>query len=433
VYNHTAESDHLGPTLSLRGIDNAGYYRLQPHDPSRDVNWTGCGNTLDLSRAPARELVLASLRYWVREMRVDGLRFDLAPALARGAQDFEAHGPFLAALANDPVLAGVKLIAEPWDLGPDGYRPGSFPPGWAEWNDAFRDTVRRFWLGGGNVLPDLARRLHGSGDRFDRGGRAPWASVNYVTSHDGFTARDLVSFAHKHNAANGEGNRDGHGDNHSCNHGVEGDTDDPAIDALRARAVRNLLATVMLAQGTPMLLAGDELGHGQGGNNNAYCQDNPTTWLDWSGLASDPGLADLIAALTRLRRRHPALRLARYAHGGTRAPVTGFRDVEWLRRQGGTMTGADWHAHGAHCLGVLFAAAPQAPGDPEDVVLTILNAGAESVRFALPVPPRDGAASGGWHVEFATGRLPAVHEDQVEVQARSLCVLVPDATVPRAH
>ncbi len=429
VYNHTAESDHLQPTLSLRGIDNAGYYRLDPQARSRYVNWTGCGNTLDLSRPPARELVLDSLRYWVTEMHVDGFRFDLAPALARGEHDFEAGGAFLAAIASDPVLADVKLIAEPWDVGPDGYRAGGFPPGWAEWNDRFRDTVRRFWLRGGDDVADLARRVHGSADLFDRAGRAPWASVNYVTSHDGFTARDAVSYARRHNEANGERNRDGHEHEISCNHGVEGASDDPAIAALRERQVRNLLATVLLSQGTPMLLAGDALGHGQDGNNNAYCQDNATAWLDWSRHARDPSLADFVAALTRARRAHPALRLAAYPHGERCSTTHGLRDVEWHHPRGGAMAGDDWRGAGARCLGVSFAACGGDIGSDEDLVLLILNPGADAVRFVLP---RGDGGEIRWQVELSSGEVPVLERDAVRVGARSLSLLAPSTPAPAA-
>jgi len=305
VYNHTAEGNHLGPTLSFRGIDNRSYYRLLSTDSRLYVNDSGCGNTLDLSHPRVMQLVLDSLRYWVGELGVDGFRFDLATVLGRDEQGYHADAPFFRALAQDPVLAGCKLIAEPWDLGPDGYRLGQFPPGFAEWNDRFRDTVRRFWRGDAGQLPELARRLHGSGDIFEHHNRKPCASINFVTSHDGFTLRDLVSYARRDNHANREDNNDGHRENLSANYGVEGPTDDAEIDTLRWRQQRNFLATLMLAQGVPMLQAGDELGRSQQGNNNAYCQDNPLSWIDWPALDErGEALTEFTRGLLELRRRY---------------------------------------------------------------------------------------------------------------------------------
>ena len=281
VYNHTAEGNEKGPTLSFKGIDNFTYYKLLPENRRYYINDTGTGNTLDTSHGLVIQLVTDSLRYWATEMHVDGFRFDLATILAREKHGFDQRGGFLDSVRQDPVLSRVKLIAEPWDIGPGGYQVGGFPPGWAEWNDKFRDTVREYWKGDGGKLADLATRLAASADAFNRRGRRPWASVNFVTAHDGFTLNDLVTYNHKHNEANGEDNRDGHSDNRSWNHGAEGPTEDPEIRALRARQKRNFLATLLLSQGTPLILAGDEFGRSQRGNNNAYCQDNEIAWIDW--------------------------------------------------------------------------------------------------------------------------------------------------------
>ncbi len=346
VYNHTAEAGELGPTYSLRGLDNRAYYRLGD-DPRRYADHTGCGNTLDAGHPWALRLVTDSLRHWVTAMGVDGFRFDLATALTRTGDEGRPDplAPFLTAVAQDPVLRRVKLIAEPWDVGPDGYRTGGFPPAWSEWNDRFRDTARDFWRGAAAGVADLGYRLSGSSDLFGWGGRRPYASVNFVTAHDGFTLRDLVSYDTKHNEANGEDNRDGTDDNRSANCGAEGPTDDPAVTARRARRTRALLATLLLSAGVPMLAAGDEMGHGQGGNNNAYCHDDPTTWLDWSQARDPEGreLRDLTAALTALRRRHPALRPDRFRTGLPSGPG-GPPDLAWFAPHGREMTEADWAA-----------------------------------------------------------------------------------------
>ncbi|MFP5394380.1 MAG: glycogen debranching protein GlgX, partial [Gammaproteobacteria bacterium] len=303
VYNHTAELDELGPTLSMRAIDNPLYYYLRPDDAALYENWTGCGNTLNLSEPRVLQLVMDSLRHWVQAYHVDGFRFDLAPVLGRDARRFSNRAAFFAAVRQDPVLAQVKLIAEPWDIGPDGYQLGRFPAGWLEWNDRFRDTMRAFWLRGDVSLGAFAQRFAGSSDLFEVPGRTVAASVNFICAHDGFTLADLVSYDHKHNEANGENNRDGHAHNLSWNCGVEGPTCDADVLALRARLQRALLATLVFAHGTPMLLGGDEIGHSQGGNNNAYCQDNATTWLDWPG--ADHALAAFVARLLALRKRYP--------------------------------------------------------------------------------------------------------------------------------
>ncbi|GAA1091650.1 glycogen debranching protein GlgX [Streptomyces javensis] len=392
VYNHTAEANELGPTLSLRGVDNRGYYRLQ-QDPRRYADFTGCGNTLNVLQPQVLRLITDSLRYWVTEMGVDGFRFDLASALARAAHGVDMLSPFLAVIAQDPVLRRVKLIAEPWDVGSGGYQVGAFPPLWAEWNDRYRDAVRDFWRG---ALPDareLGYRLSGSSDLYERRGRRPYASVNFITAHDGFTLRDLVSYERKHNEANGEGNRDGSPDNRAWNCGAEGETDDPGIRALRRRQLRNLLATLLLSTGVPMLVAGDELGRTQGGNNNAYCQDNETGWLDWS-LLEDPGwraLTELTARLIRLRRAHPVLRRPAFFSGVARPPE-GLRDLAWFTPHGTEMTESDWYAP-TTALGAYLSGRELPQRDPhgapvtDDSFLALLHAGPRPVPFTLPGPP----------------------------------------------
>ena len=396
VYNHTGEGSHLGPTLCFRGIDNKSYYRLRPDDPRYYDDMTGCGNTLNLSHPRVLQMVMDSLRYWVEVMHVDGFRFDLASALARESHGFDPGSGFLDAVRQDPVLSAVKLIAEPWDVGPGGYRLGGFGTGWGEWNDRFRDTVRGFWRGDERVTPDFATRFLGSADVFGHHGRRPWASVNFVTAHDGFTLEDLVSYARKHNHANGEDNRDGHDHNLSWNCGVEGPTHDPAVRTLRARQKRNMLATLLLAQGTPMLLAGDEMGNSQGGNNNAYCQDNESTWLPWPELdGEDQSLMRFVARLVRLRAEHPIFRRQRFLHGRERSP-TGIRDVSWLNERGAPMGEADWHDPQRRALAVLLCgtAGVSAEGAGRDeTFLVLFNAAATEVPFRLP--PLPGFAS--WH------------------------------------
>jgi isoamylase len=395
VYNHTCEQDERGPTLSFRGIHNVGYYRLEGSGRHyRDLS--GTGNTLNLRNPDVVRLVLDSLRYWVEEMHVDGFRFDLAAALARTDDEVDMAGPFLTAIGQDPVLSRVKLIAEPWDLGVDGYQVGAFPPPWSEWNDRFRDTVREFWLGSPDGVRDLASRLSGSSDLYRR--RRPFASINYVTSHDGFTARDLVSYERKHNEANGEDNRDGPHDNRSTNYGVEGETDDSAIVDLRVRQVRNLLATLLLSTGVPMLLAGDERGRTQRGNNNAYCQDNPISWVDWSDQGPWSELRSTVATLLRIRREHPVFRRTHFFTG--RLDESGRRrDVGWFGPWGGEMDEAAWHDPNARTLGMFLAgervARQSEDGHPihDDSFLLWLHAGAESVKVTLPGPP--------WALEYS--------------------------------
>ncbi|MCX4964925.1 glycogen debranching protein GlgX [Streptomyces sp. NBC_00654] len=392
VYNHTAEAGELGPMLSLRGIDNRGYYRLQP-DARRYADYTGCGNTLHVVQPQVLRLITDSLRYWVTEMGIDGFRFDLAAALARSMHDVDMLSPFLAVIAQDPVLRRVKLIAEPWDVGSGGYQVGAFPPLWTEWNDRYRDAVRDFWRGALPDVRDLGYRLTGSSDLYAWGGRRPYASVNFVTSHDGFTLRDLVSYEHKHNEANGEGNRDGTDDNRAWNCGAEGESDDPDINALRRRQLRNLLTTLLLSTGVPMLVAGDEMGRTQGGNNNAYCQDNEAGWLDWS-LLEDPRwreLTELTARVLALRQAHPVLRRRAFFAGRPQAP-DGLRDLAWFTRDGTEMTEADWYAPASALA--LFLSGRDIPGRDargeqvtDDSFLTVLHAGQEAIRFRLPGPP----------------------------------------------
>ncbi|WP_097935043.1 glycogen debranching protein GlgX, partial [Streptomyces sp. rh207] len=392
VYNHTAEAGELGPMLSLRGIDNRGYYRLRD-DPRRYADYTGCGNTLHVVQPQVLRLITDSLRYWVTEMGVDGFRFDLAAALARSMHDVDMLSPFLAVIAQDPVLRRVKLIAEPWDVGNGGYQVGAFPPLWTEWNDRYRDAVRDFWRGALPDVRDLGYRLTGSSDLYAWGGRRPYASVNFVTAHDGFTLRDLVSYEQKHNEANGEGNRDGTSDNRAWNCGAEGESDDPGINALRRRQLRNLLTTLLLSTGVPMLVAGDEMGRTQGGNNNAYCQDNETGWLDWS-LLEEPAwreLTELTARVLTLRRTHPVLRRRAFFSGRAQAP-DGLRDLAWFARDGREMTEGDWYAPAA-TLGLYLSGRDipgrDARGEPvtDDSFLAVLHAGAEPTVFALPGAP----------------------------------------------
>ncbi|MFF7392504.1 glycogen debranching protein GlgX [Streptomyces scabiei] len=392
VYNHTAEADERGPSLSLRGIDNRGYYRLQ-HDARRYADYSGCGNTLHVVQPHVLRLITDSLRYWVTEMGVDGFRFDLAAALARSMHDVDMLSPFLAVIAQDPVLRRVKLIAEPWDVGSGGYQVGAFPPLWTEWNDRYRGAVRDFWRGALPDVRDLGYRLSGSSDLYAWGGRRPYASVNFITAHDGFTLRDLVSYERKHNEANGEGNRDGSDDNRSWNCGAEGETDDERVRALRRRQLRNLLTTLLLSTGVPMLVAGDELGRTQGGNNNAYCQDNEISWIDWS-LLEDPAwkaLFDLTSRLIALRHAHPVLRRRAFFSGRAHS-ADGLRDLAWFTARGTEMTERDWYAP-ASTLGMYLSGRDipgrDARGAPvlDDSFLTVLHAGDRPVSFVLPGTP----------------------------------------------
>ncbi len=351
VYNHTAEGNHLGPTLSLRGIDNASYYRLVPGDARHYMDFTGCGNTLDTTNPRALALVRDSLRYWVEEMHVDGFRFDLAVALTRGMYDVEMHGAFVETVTRDPVLSQVKLIAEPWDLNPGGYQLGNFPPGWAEWNDRYRDTIRAFGKAHGATIGEFATRFTGSSDLYEWSDRKPQASINFVCAHDGFTLHDLVSYNDKHNEANLEGNGDGHSHNLSWNCGAEGESDDAGINALRRRQRRNFLAMLLLSQGVPMLLAGDEMGRTQRGNNNAYCQDNEICWVDWNLRPEDRELCEFVRRLTRLRRRHPVFRRGEYFHGHPDGHGE-VKGITWLTPDGHEMSDEAWQHSHARCLGM---------------------------------------------------------------------------------
>jgi isoamylase len=378
VYNHTCEGNHLGPTLSFRGIDNASYYKLSPDNPRFSWDSTGCGNTLDLAHPRVMQMVLDSLRHWVEAYHIDGFRFDLASTLARDPYDFTDRAGFLRAIGQDPVLSRVKLIAEPWDLGDGGYRVGGFPPGWGEWNDKYRDTVRTFWRGDPGQLPDLAARLAGSAELYAYAGRRPWASVNFIASHDGFTTQDLVSYNERHNEANGEDNRDGHGNNLSWNCGAEGETDDQGVLALRGRQRRNLLATLLLSTGTPMLLMGDELARSQNGNNNAYCQDNELSWLNWAD-PKDPGLATFVRNLIALRRRYDAFRHPTFFTGETLAGRD-QKDIYWLAPEGREMSQDDWLSGDRRALGLQIG--NDAPDHERFLIL--FNAAPEEVTFQLP-------------------------------------------------
>ncbi len=389
VYNHTAEGNELGPTLAFRGIDNAAYYRLAPDSPRHYQDFTGCGNTLDMQHPRVLQMLMDSLRYWVTEMHVDGFRFDLASALARELHAVDRLSAFFDILRQDPVLSRVKLIAEPWDLGAGGYQVGNFPAGWAEWNDKYRDTMRAYWKGEGGVIGEFAQRLTGSSDLYNRSGRRPYASINFVAAHDGFTLADLVSYNDKHNEANGEDNRDGHNHNLSWNCGAEGPTDDAEVRALRARQQRNFIATLLLSQGVPMLLAGDEFGRSQAGNNNAYCQDNPVSWLDWPPSADRSTLLAFTRRLTALRAAHPVFRRRDFFQG---RPLHGstVRDIVWLQPDGTEMTEQEWGQDHARALAVYLSGdglnEDDGRGRPvlDDSFLLLFNADANEVRFVIP-------------------------------------------------
>ncbi|EIM28141.1 glycogen debranching protein GlgX [Microvirga lotononidis] len=387
VYNHTAEGNELGPTLSFKGIDNASYYRLAP-DKRYYINDTGTGNTVNLSHSRVLQMVTDSLRYWAQEVKIDGFRFDLATILGREPHGFEEDGRFLDACRQDPALSQVKLIAEPWDCGPGGYQVGRFSPGWAEWNDRYRDTVRAYWKGEEGKLPELASRLTASADIFNKRGRRPWASVNFITAHDGFTLHDLVSYNDKHNEANGEDNKDGHDHNLSSNYGVEGPTDDPDIRALRLRQMRNMLATLLFSQGTPMLLAGDEFARSQQGNNNAYCQDNEISWIDWEGIDDDGiELLEFTRKLIQLRQDLPILRRGRFLSGVYNEELD-VKDVTWLTPAGDEMTPEHWQDPNARCISILLDGRAQPTGirrrGTDVTLLLILNAHHDVVKCTLP-------------------------------------------------
>jgi len=403
VYNHTGEGDHHGPTLSFRGIDNAAYYRLNPDDQSTYVDYTGTGNTLDATSPRVLQLIMDSLRYWIIDMHVDGFRFDLASALARELHDVDKLGSFFDIIHQDPIISQVKLIAEPWDVGPGGYQVGNFPVGWAEWNGKYRDTVRRFWKGVGGQAAELAYRLSGSSDLYAGSGRRPHASINFVTAHDGFTLNDLVSYESKHNEANGEDNNDGERNNESMNFGVEGETDEEAVIEAREKQKRNVLATLLLSQGVPMLLGGDEIGRTQLGNNNGYAQDNEISWFSWQPARRDRQLLAFTRALIRLLKGHPVLRRRRFFQG---RQIRGSRvkDLTWFGLDGAEMTDEQWQAPGVKTLGVQFAGdaieerGPRGERVTDDTLLVILNADERPVAFTLP----NHEAAKRWEVVFDT-------------------------------
>ncbi|GGT65494.1 glycogen debranching protein GlgX [Actinomadura citrea] len=425
VYNHTAEGDHLGPTLSFRGIDNASYYRLRDDDKRYHLDYTGCGNSLNVRNPHALQLIMDSLRYWILDMHVDGFRFDLASALARELHDVDRLAAFFDLVQQDPVVSQVKLIAEPWDVGEGGYQVGNFPPLWTEWNGKYRDTVRDFWRGSYATMPEFASRLTGSSDLYEHSSRRPFASINFVTCHDGFTLTDLVSYDHKHNEANGEDNRDGTDDNRSWNCGVEGPTRDPGVLDLRARQRRNFLATLFLSQGVPMLSHGDEIGRTQQGNNNAYCQDNEIAWVHWE----DSGDMEFVRLLSRLRHDHPVFRRRRFFTGTGRGAAA---DIAWLTPAGESMTDQDWNVGFAKSLGVFLNGDAITEPDPrgrrvrDDSFLLLVNAGSEPVEFTLP-----GAEYGErWEFALDTAEPGAVGDrprlkarDVVPVGDRALLVL----------
>lgn len=432
VYNHTAEGGFLGPTMSFRGIDNLSYYRFAPDDPTVYENWAGTGNTVNAAHPRVLQLIVDSLRYWVQEMHVDGFRFDLAPVLGRDPVDFDAGAAFFDIVRQDPVLAaaGTKLIAEPWDLGPNGYQLGRFPEGWSEWNDKFRDSVRGFWLGHGTPLSELSRRLSGSSDEFDHSGRNPTASVNFVTAHDGFTLNDLVSYDEKHNEDNGEENRDGHDHNLSANHGEEGPTDDPEINALRNRQRKNLLATLFVSRGVPMFCAGDDVGHSQSGNNNAYCQDNEIGWVNWTLAPGVEDLGTIISELTAMRAELPALRRTSY-HDRYDPDRWDNEALSWFNPAGEPMSLEDWENHELRAITMRIDSSHHDEADGDDM-LVLLNGEVESVDFTLP-----GAIDAddiAWQVRFTTaddgdGRGDKiVSGEAVSLGDRSLMVLIRDRT-----
>ncbi len=425
VYNHTAEGNHLGPMLSFKGVDNASYYRLLPDDPHFYMDFTGTGNSLNPVQPSVLRLIMDSLRYWVSECHVDGFRFDLASALARELYDVDRLSTFFDTIHQDPVLSQVKLIAEPWDVGPGGYQVGNFPVRWSEWNGMYRDTMRDFWRGEASVA-DFASRFTGSSDLYESDGRHPFASINFITAHDGFTLRDLVSYNDKHNEANQEDNRDGTDDNRSWNHGAEGETDDAEVNAMRARQQRNFLATLLLSQGTPMLLGGDEFGRSQGGSNNAWCQDNEISWFDWEAMGGDGELHAFTRRLIALRREHPVFRRRQFLNG---AEGSGLPDVWWFRPDGRRMTKADWDDSSARRLGMfLNGKAIAASGEHgervvDDSFVLLFNAGHEDASFTLP-----GRRFGReWTCELRTDGVEpgATHAaaDAVALAARSLVLL----------
>jgi len=439
VYNHTAEGNHMGPTLCFRGIDNAAYYRLVPGDERYYMDYTGCGNTLNMMHPRVLQLIMDSLRYWVLDMHVDGFRFDLASALARELHAVDKLGAFFDIIHQDPVLSQVKLIAEPWDLGEGGYQVGNFPVGWTEWNGRYRDAVRAFWKGEGGLIGEFAYRLTGSSDLYGPSGRRPYASINFLTAHDGFTLQDLVSYNSKHNEANGEDNRDGDDHNLSWNCGEEGPTQKPEVLALRARQKRNLIATLLLSQGVPMITAGDELSRTQQGNNNAYCQDNEISWLCWELTPEEKNFLAFVQGLVQFRHDHPIFRRRKFFEG---RPIHGseVKDIEWLNPDGQPMNDEEWSQHFARCLGVYLGGAAlserDSRGQPvmDDDFLLLVNAHHEMIPFLIP----DYGRSEPWRRVLDTSFDNALTADahfkggfKYRLRARSLVLLTrPQAELP---
>ncbi|HSP39175.1 MAG TPA: glycogen debranching protein GlgX [Frankiaceae bacterium] len=434
VYNHTAEGNHMGPMLSMRGIDNAAYYRLVEDDPQFYMDYTGTGNSLNVRHPHALQLIMDSLRYWVTEMHVDGFRFDLASTLAREFYDVDRLSAFFDLVQQDPVVSQVKLIAEPWDVGEGGYQVGNFPPLWTEWNGKYRDTVRDFWRGEGSTIGEFASRITGSSDLYENDGRKPYASINFITAHDGFTLNDLVTYNDKHNEANGEDNRDGESHNRSWNHGVEGPTDDLDVVALREQQKRNFLTTLFLSQGVPMLVAGDEMGRTQGGNNNAYCQDNEISWLDWSDARENSFLHHFTESLTKLRREHPVFHRRRFFQGRPIAGSGELDDIVWLTPAGDVMSAEDWEAGWAQSVGVFLNG--QGIPDPDsrgqritdDSFLLYFNAHYEPIEFRLP--GNEYGESWEWAIDTARPMASQVQDDdslkageELTLEARSMVVL----------
>jgi isoamylase len=429
VYNHSAEGDHLGPTISYKGIDNASYYLLNPQDKRFYINNSGCGNSLNIQHPRVLQLVTDSLRYWVEKMGIDGFRFDLAPSLGRDQNGFNNHSHFFTTLRQDPVLSKIKLIAEPWDIGENGYQLGHFPNAWLEWNDKFRDSCRRFWRGEQGMAPEFAQRLHGSSDLFENPSRRPSASINFISSHDGFTLHDLVTYQQKHNHANGEQNQDGHDSNFSYNFDLEGETANSTINQLRSRQKRNLLTSLFIAQGTPMLLAGDEMNNSQQGNNNAYCQDNEISWLNWQQKqtpVNQVAQLNFVKQLIALRKAHPLLNRTHYHHGKEFSDKTGLADINWLNCHGDKMQQSDWHDSAIKCFAMLLAETSSAiTNNNDDALLTIFNAHPCEIDYRLP-QHLCRKLTGYWQVLINTADIPTVDNQQPfkaqNITQSTLCV-----------
>jgi isoamylase len=430
VYNHTAEGNHLGPVLSMKGIDNAAYYRTVPDNPRYYMDYTGTGNSLNMRHPHVLQMMMDSLRYWHLEMHVDGFRFDLAATLARELHDVDRLSAFFDVIQQDPVISQVKLIAEPWDVGEGGYQVGNFPSLWSEWNGKYRDVVRDYWRGTDQTLDDFATRFTGSSDLYAANGRRPYASINFITAHDGFTLRDLVSYNEKHNEANGEGNNDGADDNRSWNCGAEGPSDDPNVQALRARQQRNFMTSLLLSQGVPMIVGGDEFGRTQGGNNNAYCQDNEISWFDWQHM--DDGLRAFVARVIQFRTEHPVFQRRRWFHG-RHVRGTGVSDIGWFKADGGEMSDEDWQAGFARTVGVFLNGraipTPDDRGEPivDDSFYLLFNAHHEPMEFTLPTCPWGDRWEKVIDTDEPVPDLREHHEwkagDQVKVQAYAVMVL----------